>query len=350
MRKWSKNFLALLLAIGIRVNAQESTPLKLLHTTQLPGFAGDLDHLAADLKGHRLFVTAEVHKTVEVFDLNTGERIHSIAGFETPHELLFLPRSNMLLVADGGSPGTCKLVNGKTYQIVKTITLPPGVDSAAYNPVTKEFYVESRGPDPSADTHSISVIAAEAFQHTGDFTLPGRRSEAMAIDAAGKTMYVNLTDEVGVVDLAARRLTARWPVPDAHVQNSMALDEPNHRLFIATRNPPKLFVFNTDDGKVVVSLPLRGRQRRHDLRSQAEAYLCHWRRRHERVCSARCQPLRTHRGCSDRVSRQDLALCAAIESALYRRLGRQQAGCASGPADLSSATLRSEIGGIETPH
>jgi DNA-binding beta-propeller fold protein YncE len=258
MRKWSKNFLALLLAIGIRVNAQESTPLKLLHTTQLPGFAGDLDHLAADLKGHRLFVTAEVHKTVEVFDLNTGERIHSIAGFETPHELLFLPRSNMLLVADGGSPGTCKLVNGKTYQIVKTITLPPGVDSAAYNPVTKEFYVESRGPDPSADTHSISVIAAEAFQHTGDFTLPGRRSEAMAIDAAGKTMYVNLTDEVGVVDLAARRLTARWPVPDAHVQNSMALDEPNHRLFIATRNPPKLFVFNTDDGKVVVSLPCVG--------------------------------------------------------------------------------------------
>jgi hypothetical protein len=38
----------------------------------------------------------------------------------------------------------------------------------------------------------------------------------------------------------------------------MALDEPNHRLFIATRNPPKLFVYNTDTGKVVTSLPCVG--------------------------------------------------------------------------------------------
>jgi hypothetical protein len=71
-------------------------------------------------------------------------------------------------------------------------------------------------------------------------------------------MYVNLTDEVGVVDLATRQLTVRWPVPDAHVQNSMALDEPNHRLFIATRNPPRLFIFNTDTGKVIASLPCVG--------------------------------------------------------------------------------------------
>ena len=71
-------------------------------------------------------------------------------------------------------------------------------------------------------------------------------------------MYVNLTDEVGVVDLARRELTARWPVPDAHVQNSMALDETNHRLFIATRNPPKFFVFNVDTGEVVASYPCVG--------------------------------------------------------------------------------------------
>ena len=102
------------------------------------------------------------------------------------------------------------------------------------------------------------VQRVESFKHTGDLTLPGRRSEAMAIDRAGKKMYVNLTDEVGVVDLPARKLTARWPVPDAHVQNAMALDEPHHRLFIATRNPPKLFVFDADTGKVINSYPCVG--------------------------------------------------------------------------------------------
>jgi DNA-binding beta-propeller fold protein YncE len=251
-------FLATLIAIPLALGAQQDAPLKLLHTTPLPGFQGDLDHSAVDLKGHRLFVTAEVHKTVEVFDLNTGERIHSITGFDTPHEILFRPDSNTLIVADGGSPGSCKLVDGKTYEIIDKIELPPYVDSAEYNPVTKEYYVESRGPDPAANTHTISIIDAVHFKHTGDFTLPGRRSEAMAIDRAGKMMYVNLTDEIGVVDLAARKLIDRWPVPDAHVQNSMALDEPHHRLFIATRNPAKLFIFNTETGKVVLSVPCVG--------------------------------------------------------------------------------------------
>jgi DNA-binding beta-propeller fold protein YncE len=249
--------LALLVVSWVHLSAQGNTPLKLLHTIPLPGFKGDLDHSAVDLRANRLFVTAEVHKTVEVFDLNTGEHIRSITGFETPHEILFRS-NNSLIVADGGTPGTVKLVNGKTYEITDKITLPPGVDSAEYNPVTKEYYVESRGPDSAANTHTISIIDSENFKHTGDFTLPGRRSEAMAIDRAGKTMYVNLTDEVGVVDLRTRKLTTRWPVPDAHVQNSMALDEPNHRLFIATRNPPELFVFDTNTGKVVTSYPCVG--------------------------------------------------------------------------------------------
>ena len=258
MRKSNAVCLVVSVLVAITGRAQTNAPLKLLHTTPLPGFAGDLDHSAVDLAGHRLFVTAEVHKTVEVFDLNNGEHLHSIAGFGTPHEILFRPDSNTLIVADGGSDSSVKLVDGKTYQIVDSIKLPPGVDSAEFNPVTKEYYVENRGPDASANTHMISVIDAKNFKHTGDITLPGRRSEAMAIDQAGRTMYVNLTDEVGVVDLPARKLIHTWPVPDAHVQNAMALDEQNHRLFIATRNPPTFFVFNTGTGTVVAKLPCVG--------------------------------------------------------------------------------------------
>jgi hypothetical protein len=88
--------------------------------------------------------------------------------------------------------------------------------------------------------------------------LPGIKTAGMAIDRAGKKLYANLAGakEVGVVDLDARQLIARWPLPaGAETQNSMALDEPNHRLFIATRKPPRFFVFNADTGKVVTDLP-----------------------------------------------------------------------------------------------
>src|ERR1700675_2679521 len=64
--------------------AKGTQPLKLVTTTPLPGFTGDFDHFALDLNGKRLFLTAEDHKTVEVFDLD-GKHLHSITGFDTPH-------------------------------------------------------------------------------------------------------------------------------------------------------------------------------------------------------------------------------------------------------------------------
>jgi DNA-binding beta-propeller fold protein YncE len=260
MRIYGKRLLAigglLFFALTFRVSAQERMPMKLVATTPLPGFTGDFDHFAVDLKGKRLFLTAEDHKTVEVFDLD-GKRIKSIAGFGQPHAILFMPDVNKFIVTDGDGFGMVELVSGEDYKILDNIKLPPGVDGAVYNPVNKYYYVESGGGEKDAQTHKINIIDTKAFKLVGDITLPGTHSEAMAITRDGKKMYVNLSTpkEVGVVDLATRELTARWPIAGAETPNSMALDEPNHRLFIATRTPPKFFVFDTDTGKIVTTVP-----------------------------------------------------------------------------------------------
>ena len=245
----------LILALALTSSAQQKPPLRLVATTPLPNFTGDFDHFAVDLKGKRLFLTAEDHKTVEVFDLE-GKRIHSITGFGQPHAAVVLSDSN-IIVTDGDDFGRVALVNGKDYSIISTIKLPPGVDGAVFNPVNQYYYVESGGDDAGAKTHVINIIDTKTFKLVGDITLPGNHSEAMAVDHAGKKLYVNLTgaDQVGVVDLDTRKLVARWPVPDAETANALVLDEPNHRLFIATRKPAKFFVYDTDTGKVVTTLP-----------------------------------------------------------------------------------------------
>jgi DNA-binding beta-propeller fold protein YncE len=248
--------LSLFLALAATANTQEKKLLKLVATTPLPNFSGDFDHLAVDLKSKRVFLTAEDHKTVEVFDLE-GKRLHSITGFGQPHAVLFLPDVNKLIVTDGDDFGMVELVSGENYKILSTIKLPPGVDGAVFNPVNQYYYVESGSDDEGVKTHVLNIIDTKTFKLVGDITLPGNHSEAMAIDQAGKKLYVNLTgtDEVGVVDLDAKKVIARWPVPDAQTANALVLDEPNHRVLIATRKPPKLIVFNTDTGKVVASLP-----------------------------------------------------------------------------------------------
>jgi len=253
MKKITAILLFVLLAVVQRAPAQGKAPLKLIETTPLPGFSGDFDHFGVDLKGNRLFLAAEDHKTVEVFDLRSGKPLHSITGFGQPHAIVYLPDSNKLIVTDGDDFGRVALVSGENYQITDTIKLPEGVDGAVFNPVNKYYYVESGGKTE----HQLNIIDTKTFKHVGDITLTGNHSEAMVIDRAGKKMYVNLTatSQVGVVDLQSGKLTTTWPISDAKVQNSMALDEPNHRLFIATRMPPRFFVLDTESGKIVASLP-----------------------------------------------------------------------------------------------
>jgi DNA-binding beta-propeller fold protein YncE len=257
MRKPYAVFLALLL-LAVSAHAQADPPLRLVHTTLLPGYVGDFEHFAPDIKGNRLFLLAEDHKTVEVLDIRSGKRIHTISGFGQPHDIVYLPGPNSIIVTEGDDEsGAVELVSGSTYKILNKIMLPPDVDGGVYNPVNKYYYVESGGQGPDAKTHLLSIIDTQAFKLVGEITLRGSKSEAMAIDHAGAKLYVNIRDpdEIGVVDLQTRKLIAEWPIPDGKSENALVLDEPNRRLFSATHTPPKLFVFDIDTGKVVASLP-----------------------------------------------------------------------------------------------
>ena len=257
MKKPHALLLALILS-AIGAPAQTDPPLRLIQTTLLPGYVGDFEHFAVDIKGNRLFLIAEDHETVEVLDLRSGKRIHTITGFGQPHAIEYLPGPNSLIVTEGDDEsGAVDLASASSYAILKKIKLPPNVDGGVYNPVTKYYYVESAGQGQDAKTHPLSIVDTQDFKLIGDLTLPGSKSEAMAIDHTGTKMYVNLRDpdEIGVVDLQTRQLVAHWPLPETKSQNALVLDEADHRLFSATHTPPKLVVFDMDTGKVVASLP-----------------------------------------------------------------------------------------------
>jgi DNA-binding beta-propeller fold protein YncE len=257
MRKSYAVFLALFV-VTISAHAQTDPPLRLIQTISLPGYVGDFEHFAADLKGNRLFLIAEDHKTVEVLDIRTGKRLHTITGFGQPHAIEYLAGPNSLIVTEGDAEsGAVDLVSASDFKILDKIKLPTDVDGGVYNPVNKYYYVESGGQGQDAKTHLLSIIDTQRFKRIGDITLPGTKSEAMAIDHSGRKLYVNLRDpdEIGVIDLLTGQVVARWPIPEAKSQNALVLDEPNHRLFSATHTPPKLFVFDIDTGNVIASLP-----------------------------------------------------------------------------------------------
>ena len=100
-------------------------PVTLVHMTALPDITGDFDHFAVDLKRNHLYVSAEVHHSVEMFDLRTGEHLQSIPGFKTPHSLAFVPEKDKLLVADGGDSALI-LVSAEDFHRLDRIPLIDG--------------------------------------------------------------------------------------------------------------------------------------------------------------------------------------------------------------------------------
>jgi hypothetical protein len=74
-------------------------------------------------------------------------------------------------------------------------------------------------------------------------------------------LFCNITGEnaVAVFDRTSSALVVTWPLPQGDKHNvSLALDESNHRLFVVTGDPALLIVLNSDDGKLITSVPAVG--------------------------------------------------------------------------------------------
>jgi DNA-binding beta-propeller fold protein YncE len=237
--------------------ADSAVPLRLLQTVDLPGIDGDFDHFAVDLKGNRLFLAAEEHHTVEVFDLRSGKTIHSIGGLDTPHSILYVPEVNRILIIDGGKGGSCQVLDGTTYEPIKSIKLTEDADALVYDSAQHLLYVGNGGKEAGNEWSLITVIDTSKSEKMADIKLPSNNLEAMAIQHADGTLYVNMRDknEVGLVNLQTRALKTSWRLTKVTHNTPMALDEPHHRLFVAGRKPGIFAVLDTSSGQEIATLP-----------------------------------------------------------------------------------------------
>lgn len=234
--------------------ASSDSVLVLQGRTELPGYSGDFDHFAVDLQGNRLFLAAEDHGTLEVFDLHTGKHLRSVKGFETPHSIFPIPQTHRLLITDGSE--SIKLLDAETLASVGTIKLHPGADSIGFDGSTGHLYVVTGGKDVKLKESWLEEIDPVTTHKLGEVHLDADHVEAMAVEQHGPHLYINVTDKnyLAVIDKAARRIVARWPI-DGAAQNALAqLDEATHRLFIVARDPGRFIVLNSDTGAHIASL------------------------------------------------------------------------------------------------
>ncbi|MBN8886170.1 MAG: hypothetical protein J0I77_10645 [Rudaea sp.] len=222
---------------------------------ELPGYTGDFDHFEVDLKGNRLFLAAEDHDTLEVFDLATGRHLKTIEGVGTPHGLLYLPDANRLVVTQTGSDGATKVIDGTSYRIVGSFKHTKGADSMGYDKTRKRLYVVAGGRDMKQTDSWLVEIDPYTGRNYGELKFATDKVEAMAIEERGNKLYINVTgkNEMAVVDKKTRSIIASWPIREAQKNAPLAFDEATRRLFVITRAPGRLLVLNADTGKTIAN-------------------------------------------------------------------------------------------------
>ena len=232
-------------------------PLKLIQTFKVPNdVKGNFDHFAVDLQHNRLFATATGSKAVLVFDVRSGKLLQVIHGIGKPHAVLYRNDLERIYVTDG-EEGDLKIFDSKTYKLIKSVKLLADADSIGYDPASKYLYIDNGGGDVHETYSMVSVVDTSSGEKVGDIKVDGETLEAMALETSSPKIYINnkAKNQVAVVDRERRSVIGSWPITKGKTNVAMALDEANHRLFVACRSG-QIVVFDTASGKELQALPI----------------------------------------------------------------------------------------------
>jgi hypothetical protein len=238
---------------------QEQPPLRLIAKIPVPHMTGTWDHLTADAKRKRVFIAAQEDHKVEVVDLKTLKHIRTIeGGFNRPQGMFYVPQMKKLVVTSGRN-GTLKVLDGDSFEVIKTIQLSLGADLMEYDKKSRYLYVDHGGKDSNRGPGKVAIIDTVKWELVGNIDTDFRPA-AMVLEEKGSRLFVCLPglNGVGVIDRSKQQLVSRLQAPGTERPVAVALDEANHRVFAGTRSPNKFIVFDSETGKIVQTLDAVG--------------------------------------------------------------------------------------------
>ncbi|HEY5328340.1 MAG TPA: YncE family protein [Acidobacteriaceae bacterium] len=216
------------------------------------GGDGGWDYLTVDSQTHRLFVPRGTHTLV--IDADSGKVLGDIPGQKTAHGVAIVPSVGRGFITDGGGAGAILIFDLKTYAVLGKLATMPDSDGIIYDAKLGRVLAVS------GDGGALMTFKPDIDPVAGKIDPPielGGKPEFLASDGSGK-VYINLEDKdlVAEVDVPARKVLARWSVAPGGHPVGMGIDTKTHRLFVGCRNPQKMIVMSTTDGKILASLPI----------------------------------------------------------------------------------------------
>lgn len=231
--------------------AQTNQSLRQLQSLPL-NVTGQLGHMALDPAAQRLFIAATDANTVEVYDLAKGSLLRSVPGFDKPTNVVFIPADRPAahgIVYVSNADGKLRSFDATAWSKGSDVDLKSPAGFLRYDAASKKLY---------AGTESGRIVVVDPV--TGnrlDELNAGGKLDDFFLENGGKRIFASVSGAISVLDRGPSANPLRIPITWAQDNHAVALDENNHRLFVAARKPVKMLVMdsNSNDWITETSFP-----------------------------------------------------------------------------------------------
>jgi DNA-binding beta-propeller fold protein YncE len=216
---------------------------KLAVAATIPGPDGGWDYAAVDAEARRLYVARG--DGVMAVDLDSGKVTPRLVEGKRLHSVLLLADGKAL--STNGGDNTATLFEAATGKVIASIATGINPDAAIFDPSSGLVLVmDGRDGD-------ITLIDPKTASSPGKIAVGGKLEFATA-DGHGRA-FVNVEDkgEIAVVDIAARKVTARYGLTGCEEPSGLALN-PATGLLVAACANRKAVALQSKDGAITATL------------------------------------------------------------------------------------------------
>ena len=240
--------LAGLLGLAAPAGAQTATGASGLKVVaRIAGPDGGWDYASFDPARRRVYIT---HGTqVMVIDADTETANPAFAPGDHLHSVAVVPGAKVVVTTNSGD-SSARILDAASGALVASIPTAKDTDGAVYDPSSHLVLVIC------GDSGSITLVDPATRTSPGAITI-GDALEFGAVDGKGK-FFVNLVDKdaVAVVDIAARQVLARYPMPGCSHPTGIAYVEGERLVVACAMGSAK--ILDAETGKEIASFKIGG--------------------------------------------------------------------------------------------
>lgn len=210
----------------------------------IPGDDVFWDYATIVPEEHRLYLGRE--DGVSVLDLASGKLTPVFVPGKQVHAIVPLPHGQALITQ--GAVGLATVFERATGKVVRDIDVGKKPDGAVRDPATGQVIVLD------GTLNQVIFVDPDKGRVLDRIQLEGE-PDSPVIDHG--RLYFNITDhsQTAVVDLATRKVVARYPLPDCQDASPLTLDRARD-VFLAGCANLKAVAFDAATGKVLGTAPI----------------------------------------------------------------------------------------------